>query len=147
MKKLLVVLLVLALIGMPAGSFAGWVTANQITVKWDLNDTSELVQGQEKLVYRVFLANAVTDPDKTNPVVVGEAEGNTLTITLNSKGKYRAGVAAVLFVLGDDGVTWEEVASSETSWSDDPTVTLNGEIFGVRFYPVPKKPAGLTTGN
>ena len=146
MKKLLVVLLVLALVGMPVVSFAGWVTANQITCSWDANDTSDIDAATERLVYEVFLTNAVTDPGKTNPTSVGVTAETSLQITLANKGKYRAGVCAVLQALAEDGVTWEEVARSEVSWSDDPTVTLNGEIFGIRFYPAPQKPAGLNAG-
>lgn len=145
MKKVLALLLVCFTLLIPVLSIAGWVTANQVTVSWDLNDTSDLVEG-ERLRYEVFLTNAVTDKDKTNPASVGMTETNQLQITLATKGKYRAGVCAVLEVLGDDGVTWEEVARSEISWSDDPTVTKDGEIFGVRFYPSPNKPSGLTAG-
>lgn len=145
MKKVLAILLSCFTLFIPVLSVAGWVTANQVTVAWDLNDTSGLVEG-ERLRYEVFLTNAITDKDKANPASVGMTETNSLQITLAVKGKYRAGVRAVLEVLGDDGVTWEKVAWSEVSWSDDPTVTKDGEIFGIRFYPSPNKPSGLTAG-
>ena len=138
--------LTICLVSLPVSAFAMWVTANQVTVMWDHNDKTGIVEGEERLVYRVLMTNTVTDPNKTNPVVVGETEDNTLVLTLTIKGKYRAGVKAVLQALNEDGVTWEDVGESEISWSDDPTVVKDGVIFGIRFYPAPDKPTGLTTG-
>lgn len=141
MKKIFIVTLCFLMVCFPITVSAGWVTANKVLVSWDANDTSMLTS-DERLTYKLYLSNVATDPDKTNPSVVGVTSETTYTITLIDKGRYRAGVQAVLQALADDGVTWEKAAESEISWSDDPAVT-NGEIFGIRFYPTPDKPIGL----
>ena len=146
MKKLICILIMTGMAAFfPVYSYAGWITANQCTVGWDKNNTSALVEG-ERLVYRVYLTNTVTDPSKTSPMLIGETQNNTLVVTLTIKGKYRAGVEAVLQVLADNNTTWEDVGESPIAWSDDPTVTKDGIIFGIRFYPAPAMPTGLTAG-
>lgn len=145
MKKLTILITILLLIALPINSYAVWVTANKVSVTWDPNDTS-LLDTDERLVYRVYIANLKTDPEKINPSMIGETEETTMLATFVDKGKFLAGVKAVLQVLGEDGVTWEDVAESEMSWSDDPTVTKDGIIFKIRYYPAPNKPAGLHAG-
>lgn len=142
MKLTIIITLICLMVMAPVAAFAKWVTANQVTVSWDANDTSSIEEG-ERLVYRVYLSNVVTDPDKTNPAIIGDTAETSMVLTLAEKGRYMAGVEAVLQVLGEDGTTWEDVAHSEISWSDDPTVTKDGIVFGVRFYPAPKKPVGI----
>ena len=144
MKLSIIVALIFLMVFAPVAAFAKWITANQVTVSWDANDTSQLEEG-ERLMYRVYLSNTVTDPDKANPAIVGDTADTKMVLTLANKGRYMAGVQAVLQVLGDDGTTWEEVGVSPISWSDDPTVTKDGVVFGIRFYPAPKKPVGIFT--
>jgi len=142
MKRLMLFFLVLCVVFSPVMALAGWITANQVTVSWDYNDTSDLKEG-ERLIYRVVMADIVVDPDKANPALVGETLENTLVITMTERGQYRAGVKAVFQInIGD---TWEDVAESLIAWSDDPTVTKDGIIFGIRFYPSPAIPKGLST--
>ena len=142
MKRFIIAMLICLMVLAPVSAFALWVTANQVTVSWDANDTSALETG-ERLMYRVYISNIKTDPEKANPVEVGITDQTSLAVTIAQKGKYMAGVQAVLQVLGDDNTTWEEVGVSDISWSDNPAVTKDGLTFGIRFYPSPKQPTGI----
>jgi hypothetical protein len=119
MKKLV---LVAALVLVAGLAFAQqWHTANQATVKWD--------SVGDGIVYDVWLVDSKTDPDKTNPAVIGtDVDATTFLITLNVEGRYFAGVQAKRYVDG------ELVGVSEMSWSDDPLVCLDGNTFGLRYF-------------
>lgn len=109
-----------------------WQTTNQATIAWD---SVEVASGTVE--YEVFIANAVTDPNKANPVSVWRGPDLQTTITLNTEGQYFAGVK-----------TWR-IIDAETSmdsvigWSDDPAIAAdtNGDgtpdPFGIRYYVPP----------
>lgn len=124
-----------------SASAIDWKTTNQATVAWNavetLIDGSPLPAGSI-IKYEVYLANATTDPQKTNPVKLTDPAISELeyTLTLNSEGKYFVGVCAVRF----DGEI--EVGRSEINWSD-----INGEQtpnpFGLIHYFSPAIPTNL----
>ena len=131
MKKLLIVFTMILLVASGSALAQSWKTANQSTVSWDAvtltADDTPIAEGE--ITYRVWLANATTDPAKANPVVAGEGIAATsYTITLGVEGRFFAGVQAVRTVDG------EVVGESEMSWSDDPLVTTDGKTFGLRYF-------------
>ena len=128
MKKLV---LITTLLLITTGAWAqAWHTANQASLAWDAVTTStvgDVLTGD--ITYSVYLVNAVTDPNKTNPALVAEGIVATgLTVTLGTEGRFLAGVKAVRSIDG------EVVAQSEMSWSDDPLVVLDGKTFGLRYF-------------
>lgn len=120
-----------------------WVTANQATILWD--GVAYQIDPGERITYMVYLANAKTDPEKTNPSEIGTTQLLTHTITLAIKGSYYAGVKAMVEVM-DVASNWEMVSESEVAWSDDPQYVQDGVVFGIRFYPAPPAPGGLRSG-
>jgi len=132
MKKILLSLLIVTFLGMgSAYSLDNWKDTNQVTIAWDqvttLSDNSMLPAGHS-LKYKIYLANAVTDPDKTNPAELGETDQLNYTITLNVEGKYLVGVSTTRY--DETGAFLNE---SEINWSD-----VNGEStpdpFGLRHW-------------
>ena len=109
-------------------------TANQVTLAWDEVTTN--VDGttvpSSEILYRVWVYNAITDPDHSNPVELGETPDLTYLITLNVEGKYFPGVQTVRVIDG------EEVAESEIIWSSDPMYD-----FGIQYFVPMKAPEGL----
>lgn len=105
--------------------------ANQVTITWDV--VTDDIDGDQVtgVNYILYLVNANTDPDKTNPVVVAETADNTETITL-TKGRYYIGVQACL---GD--------LISDINWGDEPMYQDGIELFGLRFAVSPKPPHKL----
>lgn len=115
-----------------------WHTANQTTVAWDpVTVESGTVQ------YEVFMCNADTDPNKTNPISVWRGPETQALITLSNEGQYYVGVR-----------TWRVIDASteiesEVAWSDDPQVVgdANGDgtpdPFGIRYFVRPSRIGGL----
>ena len=117
-----------------------WQTTNQITIGWDavtMMDNGEPIPADNTVKYRIYMTNATTDPDKTNPVVVTETDQLQHTLTINTEGKYIVGIASVRYDAG--GV---EVSESVVNWSD-----VNGELtpnpFGLVHYVPLLPPTGL----
>jgi hypothetical protein len=137
-------LILTLVIALAAGwaSAVEWKTTNQITIEWDAPTT--LIDGAPIptgaiIKYDIYLANALTDPDKANPVKLTAApiEALQYTLTLNAEGRYLVGVKAVR--MDADGAT---LAQSETNWSD-----VNGAMtpnpFGLVHYLAPMAPGNL----
>lgn len=118
-----------------------WHTANQSTLAWDpvtTNINGEALPADGVVKYTVFLANATTDPEKTNPALIAESIPETqYTFTLNAQGKFIPGVKSELWVAG------ELVEESVIAWSDDPEFTQSGEAIGLRYFLPPKAAGGL----
>jgi hypothetical protein len=114
-------------------------TANQSSIEWDAVTTNASGDPIDpaQISYKIYLANANTDPEKANPVEVGTATAPSATITLNTEGKYFVGVSTVRTVGG------EVVGESEIAWSDDAASVPAGGEFGVQFYEPPSKPGGI----
>lgn len=123
-----------------------WHTANQVTVSWDPvttlgNDTS-LPEGSI-IKYELFMANMITDPNKTNPASIGITDQTSYTLTLNVEGRFLLGIKTLRYVLEADGVTETLVESSDYGWTDDPEIVANGQTFGVRYFLPPGKIKGF----
>lgn len=142
MKKRLIV--ILALFIMLIGSIAlaqTWHTANQATVAWDAVttvDNGDPLPATDTIEYVVYLSNAVTDPDKNNPVEVARTTNTEQLITLNVEGSYFVGCKAIRKIA--DGTN---VGESVVAWSDDPQYVLNGQTFGLRYFMPPAAPSNL----
>ena len=115
-----------------------WYNVNTFPCSWNVVTTD--VDGDPlptgiALTYRVYLANAVTDPNKTSPVVVADVSDLNTSITLNTKGQYYIGVEAVLTFVDDStelvsGINWaDEIADQDTV-----------ELWAVRHHAPPLKP-------
>lgn len=117
-----------------------WHTANQATVAWDavLLDNGDPIPPTDTIEYVVYLANAITDPDKNNPVEVATTTNLEQLITLNVEGSYFVGVKAVRKIA--DGTN---VGESAVAWSDDPQYCQNGETFGLRYFLPPAAPINM----
>ncbi|MGB2828564.1 MAG: hypothetical protein WBC50_10290 [Dehalococcoidales bacterium] len=114
-----------------------WYTANQVTVQWDA--VTELSNGDpvpagDIIRYKVWLKNAVTGGE---PVELAEIAELEYTITLNTEGKYFAGVSALRY-------TSENILLNEStiSWSDVAECTAEGP-FGIQYFLPLKLPGGL----
>jgi len=112
-----------------------WFTTNQATVEWD----AVSVPAGSSVEYVVYLANAITDPNKTNPSEVGTLTATSQLITLNVEGSYFVGVKSRR-LLDSDG---SNVGESDISWSDDPTRVQGGVTFGLRYFLPPDAPSNL----
>lgn len=117
-----------------------WFTANQYTIAWGavtLKSDGTAIPGTDAVEYVAYLANAVTDPDKTKPAEVYAGVEVQTVITLNVEGQYLAGVKSVRKIA--DGTV---VSESVIVWSDNPGAT-NNNPFGVRFYLSPATVTGI----
>jgi hypothetical protein len=120
---------------------AMWKTANQATVSWDavttlaLEDgtTAPLPQGDE-IRYKVYLANAKTDPNKTNPALITPEAITTTqyTFTLGVEGSFFVGVKSIQYSKVEG--TMVPVGESPIAWSSNPEDSENGKTFGVRYF-------------
>lgn len=122
--------IVLSLLGItqPVQAQMNWRTANQITIGWDpvttLSDGQPLPAG-EVFVYKIYIR---TDPAGT-PVATDQIiTSNTATITFTSDGAFDVGVSTVRF--GNNAI----ISESTIAWSNDPTVTQGGAIFGAKYF-------------
>lgn len=125
-----------------ATAFAiSWHTANQATVAWDAVttvDNGDPLPATDTIEYVVYLANAITDPDKNNPVEIETTTSLQSVITLNVEGSYWVGVKSVRKIA--DGTN---VGESRVAWSDNPADCKDGQDFGLRYFQPPAAPGGL----
>ena len=122
-----------------------WHTANQITISWDA--VTEMQGGiaipeTDIIEYKVHLANATTDPDKTNPVEIGTTAETTYTITLNTEGKFFVGLQTLRMTSNRTFI-----AESIIGWTDDPEIAKDGNIFGLRYFMPPLPPYNVRVTN
>ena len=134
MKKILALLIIVFATAANAQTPQTWHTANQSTVAWDAVETNE--NGDPvlpaEISYVVYLCNAVTDINCTNPAEVASTTETQQLITINTEGKYFVGVKAVRAVDG------EIVGESVIAWSND--LAYN---WGLQYYAAPAVPSGL----
>jgi hypothetical protein len=122
-----------------------WQTANQFTVAWDAVSTNvdgDALGETDVVKYEVFLANNLTDPNKTNPTSLGITNETTYTLTLNTEGYYVIGIKSLRYIVENEAEIF--VSSSSISWSDDPNV---GTEFGVRYFLPPAAVSGMRPGS
>ena len=107
--------------------------SNQVTLAWDVVTTDVDGDTITGVTYRLYLVNADTDPEKTNPTIVADNINElTETITLGTKGRFYVGVSAVLGDLG-----------SAINWGDETENQGTNELFGLRFAVPPHGPKNL----
>jgi hypothetical protein len=130
-KILPIIMLVLLIAGL--ASAQTWHTANQQTVAWDAvtEKTDGTPLDPAEVSYRVYMYNAVSDPNHAAPVKLGDTAETQYLITLGVEGKYFVGVSTIRTVDGEE-------IESEIAWSSDPAYD-----FGIRYYLAGKKPGGL----
>jgi hypothetical protein len=150
LSKLSTIFLVLALTFTGVVFAQEWHTTNQITVVWDAVTEMQggaVIPETDIIEYRVYLANAITDPDKMNPAEIDITGELSYTITLTGEGHYFVGLQTIRKILvgsnGDESVVGESVIG----WTDDPAIVLDGHTFGIRHFLPPMVPTGLRPGS
>lgn len=130
MKKLIVLLFCITYLFITPVFALDFHNANQVSLAWDAVTTDIDGDSITGVNYRIYLANADTDPNKANPVIVEDnIVENTKTISLNTKGRYYVGVQAFL---GDQ--------ESVINWGDEVENMGDNSLFGLR-WAVPPHPA------
>jgi hypothetical protein len=117
--------LILSLLLITPAFATEWHSANQVTLGWD-NPNPDM-----DLAFEVYQAR----PDRADVVLLGLTSDLQMVISV-AEGRWLLGVAAVRIVDG------EEVARSETAWSDMAEYTADGP-FGVQHWRRPDAPGGL----
>lgn len=122
-----------------------WHTTNQATITWDAVTGAE--EGApypetDVIEYRVWLSNAITDPDKTNPVEIGITAELVYVVTLNVEGRFLVGLQTIR--KQQQGSELVLLGESEIGWSDDPEIVADGRIFGLQYYLSPPPPRGVS---
>jgi hypothetical protein len=126
-----------------------WHTANKATLVWDpvttLEDGTTPIPAGSTIKYVTYIANAITDPNKANPVVVptsAECDGvaTQCTVTFNTEGRFFMGVKAERYVNN------EKVSESILAWADDPQYAQDGVGFGAQYFLPVSAPGGLRGG-
>ena len=144
MRHFAIILLVFLLVGFfvfPAGAQTiNWSAANKAVVAWDpvtqtINDTP--FPAEDTITYKLYLLKDGADP-AADAIFVDETDQTTYTLTLDTEGRWLAGVQSVRQPAGET-VKQE----SAIAWSSDPVYT-NQNPFGFVYYEVPKPPGGLT---
>ena len=141
MKRLLVMACLVLLILPTTVSALTWHTANQFTIEWDPADTlsdGSPIPDDSYVEYVIYLANDLTDPNKTNPAKIGNTTTLRHTFTLTDEAPYIPGVKAVRKLKAND----KAVSESIIAWGDVPEHT-NGNPFGVHYYRSPANPGGI----
>lgn len=142
MKKLLVAVAIVLLL-CPLAQAIEWEHVNQFTASWDPVTTDidgDPLPSDATIKYRFWMANAVTDPQKNNPVQVSEETAPTVetTVTVGTKGQYYVGVSAVMVFV--DGTEME----SDINWADEAADQGTTTLWAIRHHAPPIKPQNLT---
>jgi len=134
MKKLTLTIVCLLTMASFANAEVTFHNANEATVEWSAVTTDvdgDLITGT--IQYRIHLANADTDPDKTTPTMI--ADGLTelsYTVTLGVKGRYYIGASAFD---GED--------ESVINWADEIENQGDNPLFGLRWKVSPHAPKNI----
>ena len=146
MKKLFIIGLALSVLGLMGLGLTPvqaqtWHNVNQFTCAWDAvttDDNGDSLPVDGEMHYRLYIANADTDPDKTNPVQVYDGIDLQTIVTLNIKGRYYVGVQAV-WIYTDNS----ELASI-INWADEIEYQGTIDLWAIRYYVAPMPPENLT---
>lgn len=117
-----------------------WHNVNQFTCTWNVVTTDidgDPLPADGVLHYKLYLANADTDPDKVNPIEVVDVTVLEATITLNTKGRYYIGVQAV-WVYTDNSTLADAI-----NWADKIENQEGYDLWAIRHHVSPKPPKGL----
>ena len=121
-----------------------WLITNQATVSWDAVTTrSDGVPfpAGDQIAYSVYLADASTDTEKTNPILQSTVFDTECVVTIENEGGYFVGLKTVR--MSADGAV---IGESVIGWSDDPEIVLEGRTFGLRYFLPPASVTGLRPG-
>jgi hypothetical protein len=133
MKKLILTIVCLLAMVSFVNADVTFYNSNQSTVGWSAVTTDIDGDSITGVTYRIYLANADTDPHKANPVIaVDNITDVSQTITLGTKGRFFVGVQAIL---GD--------LESVINWGDEIENQENVELFGLRYAVPPHAPKDL----
>jgi len=134
MKKLLCLIgLIFFLIGAVAMAEVPFFNSNQATLQWNAVTTDVDGDAITGVTYRLYLANADTDPNKSNPVIaLDNITDTSATITLGTKGRFFVGCRAIL---GD--------LESVINWADELENQETESLFGLRFAVPPHAPKNI----
>lgn len=143
-KKISTMIMVL-LLALPLSALAQeWHTLNQATLTWaavtNLSNGDPIPES-DIIEYRVWLSNAITDPDKVNPVEIGVTAEDVYVITLNTEGRFFVGLQTIR--KRQQGAEVVVLGESVIGWTDDPDIAINGEIFGLQYFLPPDCPRGV----
>ena len=118
-----------------------WHTANQSTIVWNAVTTLEnnaTIPESNIIEYKLWLANALTDPDKENPLEVGVTSETLYVVTLHAEGKFFVGLQTIRKSQGGD-----LIGESGIGWTDDPKITAPGPTFGLQYFILPAMVSGV----
>jgi len=133
MKKLFLTIVCVLLMTTVALADVVFYNSNQVTLEWSAVTTDVDGDAIAGVTYKLYLANADTDPNKTNPVVAADnITGTSTTITLGAKGRYYVGCQAVL---GD--------LVSDINWADELENQATAPLIGLRFAVPPNAPKNI----
>ena len=143
MKKLIFTLLVFVGIFciMPVANAQTWHNVNQFTCSWEAVTTDadgDPLPVDGAMHYRLYLANADTDPSKTSPVEVADVTILEAVVTLGTKGRYFVGVKAVWIY------TDLSELESAINWADEIENQETIDLWAIRHHVSPKPPKKLT---
>jgi hypothetical protein len=145
MNRYIWIILCILVVFAPSPAFGQeWIITNQATVTWDAVTTrSDGVPfpAGDQIAYSAYLADASTDPDKTNPMLQSTVFDTECVITLVDEGKYFVGLRTIR--MSSDGAV---IGESVIGWSDDPAIVVEGRTFGLRYFLPPAIPTGLRPG-
>lgn len=118
-----------------------WYVANQATVTWEavviLSDGSA-IPADNLIEYKVWLANADTDPDKTNPEEIGVTSDTLYTVTLHAEGRFFVGLQTLR--KSSEGLL---LSTSGVGWTDDVMIVRDGATFGLQYFLAPANACGV----
>lgn len=140
MKKVFV-LMILVCFMMVSVVFAQvtWITANQVTIAWDVVTTKgdgTPLDPTDIMVYGIYIRDIKTGIE----FKVTDVSGTTYTYTFTVEGRYHIGVTAIRGIDNGDGTL--TVTESSINWSDvDGVYTPNP--FALRYFINPSMPENL----
>ncbi len=127
-----------------------WHTTNQATVSWNAvttlaDEAHTPIPAEDVITYKVYLANALTDSGKTNPLEIAETADTSYILTLDVEGQYFVGVQTIrkhtIPGIGADAEDEVVTIGSDIAWSD--MIEHTPDPFGLRYFLLPDAPTGL----
>ena len=140
MKKIIGLILGILFLMVGVVQAQTWYNVNQFTCAWDAvttDDDGDPLPVDGVLHYRLYLANADTDPTKANPVQVYDGTTLETTVTLNTKGRYFVGVKAAWVYTDLSELT------SEINWANEIEYQETVDLWAIRHHVSPKPPKNL----
>ena len=120
-KKTFLFLFILMALFISVVNAQEWHTTNQITISWDaITEMSHGIAIPEAdiIEYKIYLANAINDPDKANTMEIGTTGDISYVITLVDDGQYLVGFKTMRKVRSTEVV----IIQSVIGWTDDPAI-------------------------